>query len=310
VLLDEKRTKRLARIMAVFTAVAFLGGGVVLVLVSVFGGSSSSTSQLVSAAQAQVKSQPTSALAWDGLANAYQASNNVPAAIAAAQHAQKLDPADQTSAFTLVNLYTQTGQSAQALSVLETYTAKNPTDPTGLLQLGQSADQSGLGALAYSSYMKYLSLTPTGATSSAVRAHLPIVAKIRDAQARTTANPKDAAAWHALAAAFQTEQNAAGSITAAVQAAALAPTNIQYMVHLATIYKETSQPPQAVLAAARYTKRNPKNPPGYFYLGTYAQQAGQKAVARAAFTTYLRLAPNGSHAKSVQASLTKLGTGT
>ncbi len=63
-------------------------------------------------------------------------------------------------------------------------------------------------------------------------------------------------------------------------------------------------------AATQFTKVNPKNAKGFYYLGTYAQAAGQKAVARAAFATYLKLAPKGPDAVSARSSLAKLGAGT
>ncbi len=306
-LLDEKRTKRLARIMAVFTALAFVGGGIVLILVSAFGGPSSSTSQLIGDAQASVKAQPNSVQAWDNLATAYQAANKNTQAISAAQHALTIDPADKTSAFTLATLYSGAGQYTQGVDVMKSYTAKAPTDPDGWVQLGQLADDAGESALAYSAYEKYLKIAPPGATPAAVKAHLPSLAKVVSAQTHTTAHPKDAAAWDALAAAYLTEQNLTGALTAAVKATDLAPTNAAFMDRLASVYTAASQAAAAVGLATQFTKRNPKVPLGYYYLGTLAVQAGQKPVAKAAFEKYLQLAPNGPKAAQVRSSLAKLG---
>jgi cytochrome c-type biogenesis protein CcmH/NrfG len=307
VLLDEKRTKRLARIMAVFTALAFVGGGLVLILVSVFGGPSSSTSQLISDAQATVKSQPNSVQAWDDLATAYQAANKNSLAIGAAQHALTIDPADKTSAFTLATLYSGAGQYGQGVDVMKSYTAKAPTDPDGWVQLGQLADDAGEPALAYSAYDKYLKIAPPGATPTAVKAHLPSLARVVSAQTQTTRHPKDAAAWDALAAAYLTEQNLTGALTAAIKATSLAPTDAAYMNRLASVYTAASQAAAAVGLATQFTKRNPKVPLGYYYLGTLAVQASQKPVAKAAFAKYLQLAPNGPKAAEVRSRIAKLG---
>jgi predicted Zn-dependent protease len=307
VLLDEKRTKRIARIMAVFTAVAFVGGGIVLILVSAFGGPSSSTSQLISDAQALVKSQPNSIQAWDNLATAYQAANKNTQAITAAQHALTLSPADKTSAFTLATLYSNAGEYSQGVKVMKSYTAQVPTDPDGWVQLGQLADDAGESALAYSAYAKYLKIAPPGATPTAVKAHLPSLAKVVSAQAQTTAHPKDAAAWDALAATYLNEQNLTGALTAALKATELAPTNAAYMDRLASVYTTASQAVAAVGLAVEFTKRNPKVPLGYYYLGTLAVQANQKPVAKTAFEKYLQLAPTGPKAAEVRSRLAKLG---
>jgi cytochrome c-type biogenesis protein CcmH/NrfG len=309
VLLDEKRTKRLARIMAVFTALAFVGGGIVLILVSAFGSPSSSSGQLISDAQAAVKSTPNNVQAWDQLATAYQAASKNSQAITAAQHATALDPADKTSAFTLVALYSTTGQYTQAINVMKTYTAKVPSDPDGWGQLGQFADDAGEAALAYTAYAKYIQLAPPGATPNAVKAHLPALAKVRSAQAQTTAHPKVAAAWDALAAAYLNEQNITGALTAALRATTLAPTNAAYMDRLASVYTAASQSAAAVELATQFTKRNPKVALGFYYLGTLAQQARQSSVAKTAYEKYLQLAPNGPKAASVRASLATLGSG-
>jgi len=307
VLLDQKRTKRMARIFAIFTAVAFVGGGLVLILVSAFAGPWCSTSQLISDAQATVKSQPNSVQAWDTLATAYQAANNNTQAITAAQHALTLDPGDTTAAFTLATLYSNTGQYTQGIEVMKSYTAQAPTDPDGWVQLGQLADDAGQSSLAYAAYERYLKLAPPGATPTAVKAHLPSLAKVVAEQAQTTAHPKDAAAWDALAAAYLNEQNVTGALTSALKATGLAPTNAAYMNRLASVYTAASQATAAVGLATEFTKHNPKVALGYYYLGKLAVQANQKPVAKVAFEKYLQLAPAGPDAASVRSSLATLG---
>lgn len=308
-LLDEKRTKRIARIVAIFTALAFVSGGAVIALVSIFGSGSSSNSTLISDAQSEVKASPKSVSAWDDLASAYQTANQSTKAIDAAERAQKLDPADQTSAFALVTLYTNAGNYADAISVLKRYTAHNPTDPDGYLTLGEVSDQIGDAAEATTAYKKYLAIAPAGVTTTDVRSHLPELAKIVAAQRVTSANPKNAAAWDALAAAFIAEQNATGAVSAATQAATLAPKNVAYNQRLASVYADAGQSAAAVEVMQEFTTHNPKNGVGFYWVGYYAQAAKQTSVARTAYETSLKLAPHGPKAAAATAALASLGSG-
>jgi len=307
VLLDQKRTKRWARVLAIFTSLAFVGGGIVLILVSAFGSPSSSSSQLISDAKSAVTATPNSVQAWDDLATAYQAANKNTDAISAATHAAKLDPSDKTSALTLAQLYTTTGQPAAAIAAVEAYTKRVPSDPDGWAQLGQLADNSGNAALAYSAYRRYLAVAPPGATPTAVRGHLPVLAKVRAAQAVTTAQPKNAAAWDALTAAYLAEQNLTGALTASVKATTLAPHNAAYMSRMASIYTSAGQAAAAAQLALGFTTRNPKIADGFYDLGRLSQAAADKKQAIAAYKKYLVLAPGGPHAAAAKAQLTKLG---
>ncbi len=306
-LLDEKRTKRWARVLAIFTSLAFVGGGIVLILVSAFGSPSSSSSQLISDAKAAVSTSPTSVQAWDDLATAYQAANKNTDAITAAKHAAKLDPSDKTSALTLAQLYTTTGQPVSAIAAVQAYTKRVPSDPDGWAQLGQLADNGGNAALAYSAYQRYLAVAPPGATPTAVRGHLPALATVRAAQAVTTAQPKNAAAWDALTAAYLVEQNLNGALTAAVRATTLAPHNASYMSRMASIYTHAGQAAVAAKLASGFTSRNPRNADGFYDLGQLSQAAAEKPQAIAAYRKYLELAPAGPHAAAVKAQLKKLG---
>ena len=308
-LLDEKRTKRIARIGAILTVLAFVGGGAVLALVSIFGGSSSSTSALISDAQQEIKQSPNSVTSWDDLASAYQTANDSSKAISAAQHAQKLDPADQSSAFALVTLYTNADNYSAAIAVLQRYTAHNPTDPDGFLTLGELADQIGNATLASTAYEKYLALAPAGTTATEVRDHLPALAKIRAAQRLTTAKPKDPAAWNALTSAFIAEQNATGALTAATEATSLAPANVGYAQRLSSVYADAGESTAAVEVMQQFTKQNPKNAEGFYWLGYYAQQAKQTSTARTAYQTSLTLAPSGPKAAAAKSGLAALGSG-
>lgn len=292
--------------MAIATSLAFVGGGIVLILVSAFGSPSSSSSQLISDAKAQVAQTPNSVQAWDDLATAYQAANKNQDAIAAAKHAAALNAGDKTAALTLAQLYTTVGDPAAALAAVKAYTKRVPGDPDGWAQLGQLADNAGNAALAYSAYERYLAIAPPGATPTAVRGHLPALAKVRAAQAVTTAQAKNPAAWDALTAAYLAEQNLNGALTSAVRATTLAPHSAAYMNRMASIYTSAGQAAAAAQLAAQFTSRNPKNADGFFYLGQLEQKAGNKKAAAAAYAKSLQLAPQGPHAAAAKAQLKTL----
>ena len=53
VLLDQKRTKRIVRIAAILTSVAFAGVGVIVIALVIFGGTPTASQQLVNEAKAE-----------------------------------------------------------------------------------------------------------------------------------------------------------------------------------------------------------------------------------------------------------------
>jgi len=171
-LLDQKRTKRMVKIAAILTSLAFAGVALVIIAVIIFGGSTSATGQQVSDARAQVEERPDSAAAWDRLAAAYRADGQTEQAIEAARRAVQLSPREYIRTNTLVSLYVESGRTEQAIAVLQQFTRRNPDDATAFLQLARLAQQDGRIPLARLSYQAYLRLAPDDANADAVRQQL------------------------------------------------------------------------------------------------------------------------------------------
>jgi cytochrome c-type biogenesis protein CcmH/NrfG len=182
VLLDQKRTKRIVKITAVLTSLAFAGVGIVIIAVIFLGNTPSPTQQAVSDARTQVADAPRDSAAWDQLASALleDARNEdgtfdqakLAEAVTAGQRAVQLAPRQFSRTLTLVTLYTQSGQTGKAIETLQRYTARNPDDGEAFLQLAQLADNANRTDLARLSYQAYLRLNPQGATAQAVRDRL------------------------------------------------------------------------------------------------------------------------------------------
>ncbi|HWH15488.1 MAG TPA: tetratricopeptide repeat protein [Miltoncostaeaceae bacterium] len=174
-LLDQKRTKRLVKVAAILTSVAFAGVALVIIAVIVFGGTTSATGQQVSDARAQVEEQPDNAAAWDRLAAAYQADGQTEEALQAARRAVQLSPREYIRTSTLVRLYVESGRPDQAIAVLQQFTRRNPDDATAFLQLGRLAQEDGRIPLARLSYQAYLRLAPDDVNADAVRQQLQML---------------------------------------------------------------------------------------------------------------------------------------
>jgi tetratricopeptide (TPR) repeat protein len=171
-LLDQKRTKRLVKIAAVLTSVAFAGVAVVIIAVIIFGGTPSATGQQVSDARERVRTEPENAIAWDRLASALDADGKPDEAIDAARRAVALAPRQFSRTLTLTRLYEKYGRINEALRVVQAYTRRNPTDADAFVKQGQLAQELGLVPLARLSYQRYLQLDPEGPTADAVRQQL------------------------------------------------------------------------------------------------------------------------------------------
>ncbi|MCC6832709.1 MAG: tetratricopeptide repeat protein [Thermoleophilia bacterium] len=168
-LLDEKRTKRIVRIIAILTSIAFAGVGAIVIALVIFGGSTSASEQLVKDAKSAVESSPNDAEAWNRLASAYLADRKFTDALAPAKKAVSLGPEDFSNTQVLVSVQTQLGNPEGAITALQDFTKRVPDEPQAFLQLGQLAQQQGRTALARLSYSAYLTLNPEGATADAVR---------------------------------------------------------------------------------------------------------------------------------------------
>jgi tetratricopeptide (TPR) repeat protein len=173
VLLDQKRTRRTIQVVAIFTSIAF-GGVIIVVLGLVFfgGGSASAEDQLLSDAKTRVQQEPKNPDAWEQLASAYRAKNEVPQAVAAAQKALSFAPNDFSRLQTLISLELDQGNPAAAIAALSDFTLHNPKNADAFLQLGQQAQAAGRTQLARLSYQAFLRLAPDDSNAAAVKARL------------------------------------------------------------------------------------------------------------------------------------------
>lgn len=176
-LLDEKRTKRIVRVIAILTSVAFAGVGAIVIALVIFGGNTSASQQLVKDAKSAVEKSPNDAEAWNRLASAYLADRKFTDALAPAKKAVSLAPKEFSNTQVLVSVQTQLGDPDGAITALQDFTKVVPDEPQAFLQLGQLAQQQGRTALARLSYAAYLNLNPEGATADAVRQALDALSK-------------------------------------------------------------------------------------------------------------------------------------
>lgn len=172
-LLDQKRTRRIVQIVAIFTSIAFAGViFVVLGLVLFGGGGQSVEDQLLSDARGRVQAQPRNPDAWDELASAYAAKGEFDEAMEAAGRAAELAPRDFSRLQTLISLRLRAGDQGGAVDALQDFTARNPGNAEAFLQLGQQAEQAGRIDLARLSYQRYLQLAPDDSLAQDVRQRL------------------------------------------------------------------------------------------------------------------------------------------
>lgn len=186
-LLDEKRTKRIVRIIAILTSLAFAGVGAIAVgLFLVGGGNATPTQQAVKDARGVVKDQPNSAKAWGDLAAALQGDGKTAEAITTARKAVSLAPGDFDQTQILVSALIAGQRQGEAITVLQRFTSANAKEADAFLQLGQLAQEANRIDLARLSYLTYLKLRPQGATAQAVRERL---ASLKAGGVPTTTTP-------------------------------------------------------------------------------------------------------------------------
>jgi tetratricopeptide (TPR) repeat protein len=173
VLLDQKRTRRTVQVVAILTSIAF-GGVIIVVLGLIFfgGGSASAEDQLLSDAKTRVQQEPRNPDAWEQLASAYRAQDDLPQAIDAAEKALSFAPNDFSRLQVLISLQLDQGNSAAAIGALSDFTVRNPKNADAFLQLGQQAQEAGRTQLARLSYEAFLRLAPDDSNAAAVRERL------------------------------------------------------------------------------------------------------------------------------------------
>ena len=174
-LLDQRKTRRMAQIAAIVAAVGFVGIIFIVVAVLVFQGGGSDQNDPVKLATNETRARPNDPVAWDDLASAQVAAQHFPEAQQAAQKALDLRPHDATRLGTLTTLMEQNGQQAQAFKVLETFTAKNPRSSQGFLLLADIAERTKKTNIALLSYATFLRLAPNSSLASAVRQRIQLL---------------------------------------------------------------------------------------------------------------------------------------
>jgi tetratricopeptide (TPR) repeat protein len=173
-LLDQKRTKRMVKIVSIIAALAF--AGVIFVVLGVIlaggGGGGDGTGDLLKEAQERVRTEPRNPAAWEDLASQYASQQRLTEAIPPAERAVQLAPDDYSRLQTLVSLLSQSNDHNQAVVVLQRFTARNPQNADAFIDLGIQAEQAGKPALAQLAYGSFLRLLPNDTRASAVRQKL------------------------------------------------------------------------------------------------------------------------------------------
>jgi len=169
-LLDQRKTRRMAQIVAIIAAAGFAGIIVIVVVVLVFQGGPASNDP-IKLAQKETQSRPKDAVAWDNLEGAYFAAQKLPEAQEAAQKAFDLRP-NSTRLETLATLMVQNGQTAQAFKVAQDYTAKHPGDAQGFLLLGALAEKAQNKNVALLAYATFVRLAPHDPVAATIRARI------------------------------------------------------------------------------------------------------------------------------------------
>ena len=179
-LLDQKRTRRIVQVVAVLTSIAFVGVIFVVLALTVFGSDSggghsggvAGAGELIADAEEAIEEDPNDAEAWEDLASAHAADNNLPEAITAAKKSAELAPNEFRRTQTLVALEIQNNNQDGAVDALSAFTNKNPDNADAFLQLGLVAEQAGRTQLARLSFEKYIALNPDDPSIEDVRQRL------------------------------------------------------------------------------------------------------------------------------------------
>jgi predicted Zn-dependent protease len=187
-LLDQRKTRRMAQIAAIIAAVGFVGIIFIVVGVLVFKGDGSGQSDAVKLATEETRSRPNDPVAWDDLASAQNAAQNFPEAQAAAQKALDLRPNDANRLGTLTQLMERTGQQPKAFTTLEQFTAKHPKNADGFLLFADLAERMQKKNVALLGYATFLRLAPNSTLAPAVQQRIQLL-QAPPSTGTTTATP-------------------------------------------------------------------------------------------------------------------------
>jgi cytochrome c-type biogenesis protein CcmH/NrfG len=132
---------------------------------------------------------------------------------------------------------------------------------------------------------------------------------LSEARTRVEAEPRNADAWEQLASAYRAKEEYPQAIDAAERALELAPDDFSRVQVLVQLQLDTDNPAGAIDALQQYTARNPEDADAFLQLGQQAEAAGREPLARLAYQTFLRMAPDDPNADAVRERLQQLERG-
>ena len=164
-LLDQDKTRRRVKILAIVAAFAFVGALIPVLAITIFSGGPTTPLQQ---ARDLVKSHPKDPVAWDRLSRELSSARKTSAddveVVKAARTALKLTPAKSEELIlrtrALANAQKATGASDAGLKTLSEFTKARPKDPAGFRELGIYARDAGNNQLARLSFQQFLTLAP------------------------------------------------------------------------------------------------------------------------------------------------------
>jgi predicted Zn-dependent protease len=176
-LLDQDKTRRRVKILAIVAALAFVGALVPVLAISIFSGGPATP---LEQARDLVKERPKDAAAWDRLTrelgNVRKTSADDVEVIKAARTALTLTPAKSEDLVirtrALANAQRSAGQSDAGLKTLSEYTKSHPKNAAGFRELGIYARDTGNNQLARLSFQQFLALAPNDVDATFVSQQL------------------------------------------------------------------------------------------------------------------------------------------
>lgn len=161
-LLDQQRTRKMTRIVAIVMVVGLVGVLPVALGVILFGGGGdhNSPEQLLKDAEAKVAANPKDISALVQLASQYQSQNRPKDAADTLDRAVAAGPRTTNELRLLVGALA--GEKSKQLGVLKTYTKANPKDAEAWLTYATTAAVSAETLTARLAYQRVLALTKPG----------------------------------------------------------------------------------------------------------------------------------------------------
>ncbi len=159
-LLDQKRTKRMVKIVSTICAVAFVGVLPIVLIVIIFngGGSDNQNDDLVKAAEQRVEKNPNDLDALVELASLYRSSGKPTEATATVAKAVAIGPKDKDELNSLIGVLAD--DQGQALKVAEKYTKDKPKDPEGWFAYAIQSERAQQILTARLAFQRTIQLAP------------------------------------------------------------------------------------------------------------------------------------------------------